>query len=199
MPYCLLSEQRSETVAALPKAEGPLFSRLEGHECPILGGNRTTREGLIVIGAEAFHSRLVKAIFVLPVLALLLGCEQPEPAISDEEFAAFRDSHPGMIQTCLDEVRFGGFIEWRPDDPDCYEMLPAKRWSGLWEHGWEWTNFCPDPADTCDWMAKRGIWLVFADNVELDDNLPDGIHRIEFVGRRTKVPGELATPLAMST
>lgn len=38
-------------------------------------------------------------------------------------------------------------------------------------------------------MAKRGIWLEFADNVALDDDLPDGIHRIEFVGRRTKVPG----------
>lgn len=38
-------------------------------------------------------------------------------------------------------------------------------------------------------MAKRGIWLKFADKVELDDNLPDGIHHIEFVGRRTKVPG----------
>ena len=94
-----------------------------------------------------------------------------------------------MVQACLDKVRFGGFIEWRPDDPDCYKMLPAQRWSGLWEHGWEWTNFCPDPADTCDWMAKRGIWLDFADNVELEDNLPDGIHRIEFVGRRTKMPG----------
>ena len=154
-----------------------------------MGGKRTILEGSIVIGSEAFHSRLVKAIFVLPLLTPLLGCEQPQPAISDEEFIAFRESHPGMVQTCLDEVRFGGFIEWRPDDPDCYEMLPAQRWSGLWEHGWEWTNFCPDPADTCDWMAKRGIWLEFADNVELDDIPPDGIHRIEFVGRRTKVPG----------
>lgn len=27
MPYCSLSEQKSETEAALPKAEGPLFPR----------------------------------------------------------------------------------------------------------------------------------------------------------------------------
>lgn len=123
------------------------------------------------------------------MIMVLLGCQQPKPAISDDEFTAFRESHPGMIQPCLDEVRYGGFIEWRPDDPDCYEMLPAQRWSGLWEHGWEWTNFCPKPAKTCDWMAERGTWLEFADDAQLDENLPDGVHRIEFVGRRTKVPG----------
>lgn len=33
-----LSEQRSETEAALPKAEGPLSCRLGSRECPILGG-----------------------------------------------------------------------------------------------------------------------------------------------------------------
>lgn len=167
-------------------ADGHGRDRAGQHRC---GGKRTKRGGLIVIGSETFHSRLVKAIFVLPVLTLLLGCEQPEPPISDDEFIAFRESHPGMVQSCLDEVRIGGVMAWRPDDPDCYEMLPAQQWSGLWEYGWEWTNFCPDPAETCDWMAKRGIWLTFADNVELDDNLPDGIHHIKFVGRRTKVPG----------
>ena len=131
----------------------------------------------------------MKADFVLPVLLLLLGCQQPEPAISDEEFAAFQESHPGMVKACLDDVRYGGFLKWRPHEPDCYEMLPAQRWSGLWEHGWEWTNFCPEPAKTCDWMAERGIWLTFAEDVELDEEIPDGVHRIEFVGRRTKVPG----------
>jgi len=131
----------------------------------------------------------MKAIFVVPVVSLLLGCQQPEPVISDDEFAAFRESHPGMVQVCLDEVRYGGFIPWRPDDPDCYEMLPAQHWSGLWEHGWEWTNFCPEPSRSCDWMAKRGTWLTFSDDVQIDANLPDGVHHIEFVGRRTKVPG----------
>ena len=131
----------------------------------------------------------MKALLVVPVVSVLLGCQQPEPVISDAEFIGFRESNPGMVQACLDEVRYGGFIEWRPNDPDCYEMLPAQRWSGLWEHGWEWTNFCPEPAQTCDWMAKRGTWLTLADNVELGADIPDGVHRIEFVGRRTKVPG----------
>ncbi|MCW2337930.1 hypothetical protein M2337_002163 [Sphingobium sp. B2D3A] len=131
----------------------------------------------------------MKAIFIVPMVSILLGCQQPDPAMSEAEFVAFRKSYPGMVQRCLDEVRSLGFHEWRPEDPECYEMLPAQRWKGLWQHGWEWTNFCPEPAGTCDWMAKRGIWLTFAKNVVLEEDIPEGIHRIEFVGRRTKLPG----------
>lgn len=71
----------------------------------------------------------------------------------------------------------------------CYDMLPARRWSGLWETGWEWTNFCPDPAQDCNWMSKRGIWLEFATGALDGPRPPEGIYRIEFVGRRTRVPG----------
>ena len=110
-------------------------------------------------------------------------------ALSNEDFVGFKESHPGMLPGCLDKVRSEGFIAWEPDDPACYEMLPPQRWSGLWEHGWEWTNFCPEPAEECDWMLKRGIWLTFSDEARLDRDLPDGVHKIEFVGRRTKVPG----------
>jgi hypothetical protein len=131
----------------------------------------------------------MKAHFIVAAHFMLLGCQGAEPVVSDAELSAFGESHPGMLQACLDEVRYGGFAKWRPDDPDCYEMLPPQRWSGLWEHGWEWTNFCPEPATTCDWMAERGTWLTFADNVKLEPKLPDGVHRIEFIGRRTKVPG----------
>ena len=93
-----------------------------------------------------------------------------------------------MTQRCLDDYRYGGFDAWarEPDEPACYEMLPDRRWTGLWETGWEWTNFCPDPAKDCDWMSKRGIWLRFAKGAP---KVPDGLYRIEFVGRRTKVAG----------
>ena len=42
-----LSEQRSETEAALPKAEGPLSRRPGGHERPILGGKQTLRQSVL--------------------------------------------------------------------------------------------------------------------------------------------------------
>ena len=125
----------------------------------------------------------------IAVAVLLIVCQDRKPAVSNAEFAAFKASHPGMTQACLDEVRYGGFVAWRPDDPDCYEMLAAQRWGGLWEHGWEWTNFCPDPAKQCDWMAERGTWLIFAESADPGQDLPEGVHRIEFVGRRTRVPG----------
>jgi hypothetical protein len=58
------------------------------------------------------------------------GCGQRKPAVSDEDFAAFRQANPGMTKQCLDAFRYGGDAAWRPDDPDCLEMLPPQRWSG---------------------------------------------------------------------
>lgn len=132
----------------------------------------------------------MRTLLVLAIAALLFGCERREPAFSDAEFAPISASNPGMTQACLDKVRYGGIEAWEPDNPDCYQMLPAQRWAGLWEHGWEWTNFCPDPAKRCEWMARRGIWLVFSEKAGADRDLPDGVHRIEFVGRRTKIAAD---------
>ena len=94
-----------------------------------------------------------------------------------------------MTQQCLDAVRYGGFRAWQPNDPNCFEMTAPQRWSGLWEKGWEWTNFCPDPATKCDWMSKRGTWLTLAKDAYRGPKLQDGTYRIEFIGRRTKKAG----------
>jgi hypothetical protein len=120
----------------------------------------------------------------------LNGCNHREAAVSDADYQAFKASYPGMTQQCLDAYRYGGADAWRPDDPDCFEMTRAQRWSGLWESGWEWSNFCPDPAKDCNWMAKRGTWLIFAKGAQDGPKLLEhGIYRIEFVGRRTKLAG----------
>ena len=132
----------------------------------------------------------MRGLFVILVgLLLFVGCDQRKPSMSGADFAEFRASNPGMTERCLNENRFGGIAAWRPDDPNCFAMLPARPWSGLWEKGWEWTNFCPDPAKECDWMAKRGTWLIFAEGARPKADLPDGTYRIEFIGRRSKVPG----------
>lgn len=120
----------------------------------------------------------------------LNGCNNRKPAVSDADYQAFKTSNPGMTNQCLDAYRYGGFNAWRPNDPDCYEMTPPQHWSGLWEIGWEWTNFCPDPAEECEWMSERGTWLTFAkDAYRGSKPLDDGVYRIDFVGRRTKVAG----------
>lgn len=133
---------------------------------------------------------LMKHVLVMVMGLAIVGCNSRTPAMSDNEFAEFRGAWPGMTGKCLDEVRYGGIQAWRPDDPACFEMMPAQRWSGLWNRGWEWTNFCPAPAKECPIEADRGdIWLTFAKNAHRGPEVSDGIYRIEFVGRRTRTPG----------
>src|SRR5207253_4306877 len=124
------------------------------------------------------------------VALALGGCNHRKPAVSGADYQAFKAAYPGMTKQCLDAYRYGGARAWRPDDPDCFEMTPARHWSGLWETGSEWTNFCPEPAKQCDWMAKRGTWLIFAKGAyHGPEALEDGIYHIDFVGRRTRVGG----------
>jgi hypothetical protein len=122
---------------------------------------------------------------------LLVGCHHRKPAVSDADFKAFRASNPGLTQRCLHDYRYRGVevAMEEADDPACYHMLLDQHWSGLWEIGWEWTNFCPDPAKQCDWEANRGIWLTFAKGAYRGQRPPDGVYRIDFIGRRTKAPG----------
>lgn len=120
----------------------------------------------------------------------LSGCNRRTPAVSEADYRAFKASNPGMTKQCLEAYRYGGFSAWRPDDPNCFEMTPSQHWSGLWENGWEWTNFCPDPAKNCDWISKRGSWLTFAQGAYRGSKpLDRGVYRIDFVGRRTKAAG----------
>jgi len=137
----------------------------------------------------------------LAILLLLASCDQPKPAVSkqdvalaktmDADIAEIRTSHPGIKGACLKRIRAGelGAFEWI-DNPDCFDMLPQQRWSGLWNSGWEWTSFCPEPAKECPIASEQGdVWLTFGNNAYRGPELADGLYRIEFVGRRTKVPG----------
>jgi len=131
----------------------------------------------------------MRGLWLIATGLLVLGCDQRKPAVSDADFRMFRASYPGMKAECLDAFRYGGVVAWRPDDPDCFDMLPPQRWSGLWETGSEWTNFCPDPAIECDWMEKRGTWLIFAKGTYPALENIGGMYRVKFIGRRTRVPG----------
>ena len=134
-------------------------------------------------------------IILVMAMILIASCsgerrETRQPKVSDAQMRDFRAARPELSQRCLDEVRYGGFEAWEPDDPDCYEMTSTQRWSGLWARGFEWSNFCPDPAKTCPIYGEPGVSsLRFADGVLPAGERPDGLYRIEFVGRRTKVPG----------
>ena len=143
----------------------------------------------------------MKVLTAIAIGLLLVGCHQRKPPTSKEDAALarakdaetekIRAGNPGLKESCLAKLRANqlGAFEWI-DNPDCFQMLPDQRWSGLWNSGWEWTNFCPDPAKECDATADRGdIWLNFAKDAYHGPELPDGVYRIEFIGRRTRVSG----------
>ena len=69
-------------------------------------------------------------------------------------------------------------------------MTPPRRWSGLLNLGFEWSNFCPSPAQTCSLSSERGdVWTELGTGVFKGDELPDGLYQVEFVGRRTLKAG----------
>jgi hypothetical protein len=129
-------------------------------------------------------------ILILAGLALV-GCDQRKPALSDEEFNMFRAENPGMKKQCLDSVYYGGFQAWDPFNTECFEWTAPRVWRGVWNIGFEWSNFCPDPAATCaPWFEGDEMWLRWADGSGRESVAhANGTYRIEFVGRQTKVRG----------
>ena len=134
---------------------------------------------------------------VLSALALLVaGCEYHRPGMTSAEIQAFAAEHPGITAQCLGDIRWGR-RNWASgaNDPECFETLPAQHWSGLWNHGWEWSDFCPDPAKTCPGLSEGEIVLSGAKRVRSQLWVPWGLYHVEFVGRRTKVPGSFGNQL----
>ena len=138
---------------------------------------------------------------LIAIALLLASCDQRKPGASREDarlaqainadIAKIRAGNPGIKNACLEKLRANklGAFEWA-DNPHCYDMLPDQNWSGLWNSGWEWTNFCSDPAKECGATSDRGgIWLIFAKGAYSGPELRDGVYHIDFVGRRTKIAG----------
>lgn len=120
-------------------------------------------------------------------LALLAGCERPQPKESEETIERLRQGLPGITEKCLDTIRFGG-IESMPKPVDkCFEMEKSRRWRGVWADEFEGQQFCAGETTSCvSNEAEPFIWLTFADGKRPTPELPSGQHyQIEFIGRRT--------------
>ena len=141
---------------------------------------------------------------MLPVAfaLLLVGCHQRQPAVSkqdealaramDAEIEEIRAGNPGIKESCLKKLRTDkmGAFDY-VDNPDCFDMTPPRRWSGMWDFGWEWSDFCEDPAKVCGLGPghDRGqVWTDVAPGAQMP-RLPDGMYHVEFIGRRTRAPG----------
>ena len=118
------------------------------------------------------------------------GVQSSETKLSDAQVQKLRADSPGITPACLEKIRLGG-IEAMPDRTDqCFEMAPAKRWSGLWADNFEARRFCPTPARECGSQTPRpAIWLSFAPGVRRDSIPTNRVYTIEFVGRRTLQQG----------
>ena len=124
------------------------------------------------------------------VLCLILaGCNRPAPKLSEAKLQEIKADSPGITDDCLDKIRWGG-IEAMPDAVDqCFVITKPRQWRGVWDAGFEWSDFFPAEAGGCPSKTGRGgIWLTFAEGAYSGPRL-DGSYEIEFVGRRTMYPG----------
>jgi hypothetical protein len=126
----------------------------------------------------------VKRSLLLVTALLLIGCEKPK--YTDAEMQKFRNGTPRLTEACLDKIQKGG-IEALSEQDECYEMLPAARWRGLWRNDFEGSLFCPAPAKECtNGSSGEAIWLEFKSRpAAVREALPGGLYEVDFIGRRT--------------
>jgi len=105
--------------------------------------------------------------------------------ISEADYQDIVAGRPGLTDECKRELRETGTFS--PFDGRCYQTLPPRRWTGIWNAGWEWSNFCAAPARQCGVSARNGeMALQFADGAYPKGDDLDGTFEIAFIGRQTK-------------
>lgn len=72
-------------------------------------------------------------------------------------------------------------VEWMPTDK-CVRMSSPKRFRGLWRADFEGSQFCEEPAPTCEFTRDGATaWL----SGKTEDHEDGELYRVEFVGRKT--------------
>ena len=125
----------------------------------------------------------------LLILGSMSACEQRETKVSERELQELRSELPGITERCLQAIRLGGLEAFPTRVDDCFEMLPAQRWKGMWRRDFEVSQFCRSPARSCSFDTTDAIWLTFAGTPEKMSERVEGLYAIEFVGRRTRREG----------
>lgn len=128
-----------------------------------------------------------RAMAVISIMILLSACEARQPKTPDAKLAEIKATLPGILDSCLTRVKYGG-LQAMPDEVDeCYAMTPPQLWKGVWLREFEGMRFCPAPAKGCRNEPGPSIWL---DLPEVEGkSWPPRRYEIEFIGRRTQHPG----------
>ena len=137
----------------------------------------------------------MRAFLAAISLLLCCGCQQRQAKMSEEDIKRIVAGLPGITDACIDKLRYGG-IQAMPNETDqCFEMMPQRRWTGLWLRVFEGSQFCPDEqgqqARTCEFSDnKPNIWFEPGKgDLAPGYGLGEGLYRVDFVGRRTAKPG----------
>lgn len=139
----------------------------------------------------------IRAICVLVMAFGISGCtpsqsEQPgaKPAMSDARIESLRADFPGMTQSCVERVRFGGMEAFPNAVDQCFQMTPSQHWAGLWRDEFEGSKFCSAPATQCpDEKDSNNVWLTLGDGVQRPAESAGKLYAVEFVGRKTLIRG----------
>lgn len=119
--------------------------------------------------------------------ALITGCNQATPVLSNDAIAELQAELPGMTDDCVERVRAGGIRAFPDDTDECFKMGPAQRYRGLLNVDLEESRFCPHPAQSCSYDTPGSyIWLSFPRDYDgVQPVRPDGLYTIDFLGRQT--------------
>ncbi|MEP9401719.1 hypothetical protein [Sphingomonas sp. VNH70] len=110
--------------------------------------------------------------------------------MSDADMAYYEASLPGMTGECRAMVRREGLFSIPFYTDECFRMTQPRRWQGLWRTGFEDSMFCEVPATRCSLGSQpEDVWIEFKTPADFRAKVPDGLYRIDFIGRRTVVPG----------
>ena len=122
----------------------------------------------------------------VPVLLLVSGCgtiPTHAEAVDLGDSSSLQLSGP-----CIPKIGMGIDPKF---EAMCRDMTEPRVWRGLWAYGFEWSQFCEEPAKSCGDRPKRDpdiTWLTFGENwpLGLDTKREAGaLFQVEFVGRRT--------------
>lgn len=139
-------------------------------------------------------SRALVSLIALPML-LGSGCNPPTQQFSDAEMHYFDTALPGMTKECRNKMQYGGIGAIPQDTDECYRMSLPRRWQGLWRNAFESYVFCETPATRCRIEPDADpqpayTWIEFKDPIDpRAKQAAEGLYRIDFIGRRTVVPG----------
>ncbi|MFL9840795.1 hypothetical protein ABS767_07475 [Sphingomonas sp. ST-64] len=103
---------------------------------------------------------------------------------------ALRQVYPGMTAACWRRLHRDGEDALPRRVDQCFAMMPAQRWRGIWNDYFEGQQFCAAGRRCSGGYDRTQPWITFADGVRPTSDLPTNRrYVIEFIGRRTKMPG----------